>query len=118
MDILRTEGLYKTYNEGNENEVHALKPLDISVEEGVFYAIIGRSGSGKSTLMNALLGLKKQSGGNIVFNKLKRNEIGVLPQQEPVERDFPATVREIVLSGTQKRAHAFPRALPFSIPRG
>ncbi|MBE6881951.1 MAG: ABC transporter ATP-binding protein, partial [Ruminococcaceae bacterium] len=46
MNILRTEGLYKTYNEGSENEVHALKPLDISIEGGLFYAIIGRSGSG------------------------------------------------------------------------
>ena len=36
MNILRTEGLYKTYNEGGENEVHALKPLDISIEGGLF----------------------------------------------------------------------------------
>ena len=65
MDILRTEGLYKTYNEGSENEVHALKPLDISIEEGVFYAIIGRSGSGKSTLLQILGGLDRPSGGKL-----------------------------------------------------
>ena len=45
MVILRTEGLYKTYNEGSANEVRALKPLDLRVEKGVFYAIIGPSGS-------------------------------------------------------------------------
>ena len=65
MAILRTEGLYKTYNEGSENEVHALKPLDISIEEGIFYAIIGRSGSGKSTLLQILGGLDRPSGGKL-----------------------------------------------------
>ena len=68
MDILRTEGLYKTYNEGSENEVHALKPLDISIEEGVFYAIIGRSGSGKSTLMQQLNGLLKPTSGQVLLD--------------------------------------------------
>ena len=59
MEILRTEGLYKTYNEGTELEVRALKPLDLSIEKGVFYAIIGRSGSGKSTLMKIIAGSEK-----------------------------------------------------------
>ena len=86
MDILRTEGLYKTYNEGSENEVHALKPLDISVEEGVFYAIIGRSGSGKSTLLQILGGLDRPSGGKLyIENKsifdLSNNELCRLRRQ-------------------------------------
>ena len=86
MDILRTEGLYKTYNEGNKNEVHALKPLDISIEEGVFYAIIGRSGSGKSTLLQILGGLDRPSGGKLYIEDksifdLSNNELCRLRRQ-------------------------------------
>ncbi len=86
MDILRTEGLYKTYNEGGENEVHALKPLDISIEEGVFYAIIGRSGSGKSTLLQILGGLDRPSGGKLYIEDksifdLSNNELCRLRRQ-------------------------------------
>ena len=86
MDILRTEGLYKTYNEGSENEVHALKPLDISIEEGVFYAIIGRSGSGKSTLLQILGGLDRPSGGKLYIEDksifdLSNNELCHLRRQ-------------------------------------
>ena len=86
MDILRTEGLYKTYNEGSENEVHALKPLDISIEEGVFYAIIGRSGSGKSTLLQILGGLDRPSGGKLFIEDksifdLSNNELCRLRRQ-------------------------------------
>ena len=86
MNILRTEGLYKTYNEGSENEVHALKPLDISIEEGVFYAIIGRSGSGKSTLLQILGGLDRPSGGKLYIEDksifdLSNNELCRLRRQ-------------------------------------
>ena len=86
MDILRTEGLYKTYNEGSENEVHALKPLDISIEEGVFYAIIGRSGSGKSTLLQILGGLDRPTGGKLFIEDksifdLSNNELCRLRRQ-------------------------------------
>ena len=69
MVILRTEGLYKTYNEGSANEVRALKPLDLRVEKGMFYAIIGRSGSGKSTLLQLLGALDKPSGGKLFLEE-------------------------------------------------
>lgn len=69
MVILRTEGLYKTYNEGSANEVRALKPLDLRIEKGVFYAIIGRSGSGKSTLLQLLGALDKPSGGKLFLEE-------------------------------------------------
>ena len=69
MVILRTEGLYKTYNEGSANEVRALKPLDLRVEKGVFYAIIERSGSGKSTLLQLLGALDKPSGGKLFLEE-------------------------------------------------
>lgn len=86
MNILRTEGLYKTYNEGSENEVHALKPLDISIEGGLFYAIIGRSGSGKSTLLQILGGLDHPSGGKLYIEDksifdLSNNELCRLRRQ-------------------------------------
>ena len=86
MDILGTEGLYKTYNKGSENEVHALKPLDINIEEGVFYAIIGRSGSGKSTLLRILGGLDRPTGGKLFIEDksifdLPNNELCRLRRQ-------------------------------------
>ena len=93
MEILRTEGLYKTYNEGSSLEVRALKPLDLSIEKGVFYAIIGRSGSGKSTLLQILGGLDRPTGGKLFIEdadvfalsnsalcKLRRRRIGFVFQ--------------------------------------
>lgn len=74
--------------------------LDFKVSEGDYLYIIGENGSGKSTLMKALLGQKCVLGGEIIFDKsLSRKEIGYLPQQTVIQRDFPASVKEIVYSG-------------------
>lgn len=74
--------------------------LDFKVSEGDYLYIIGENGSGKSTLMKALLGQKFVLGGEIIFDKsLSRKEIGYLPQQTVIQRDFPASVKEIVYSG-------------------
>lgn len=74
--------------------------LNFEVNEGDYLCIIGENGSGKSTLMKALLGQKSVVSGKISFDKsLDRKEIGYLPQQTVVQKDFPASVREIVLSG-------------------
>lgn len=74
--------------------------LSFTVSEGDFLSVLGDNGSGKSTLMKTLLGLHRPSSGVIEFqNGLKASEIGYLPQQTPVQRDFPASVREVVLSG-------------------
>ena len=74
--------------------------LDFAVNSGDYLCIVGENGSGKSTLMKALLGLKKVSDGSISYGDgLHRKNIGYLPQQTEVQRDFPATVKEIVLSG-------------------
>ena len=63
-----------------------------------------RCGSGKSTLMKTLLGLRAPLAGSITFGDgLHKNEIGYLPQQTPVQRDFPASVQEVVLSGCLNR---------------
>ena len=78
--------------------------LNFTVNEGDYLCIVGENGSGKSTLMKTLLHLKEPLGGQIVFSDgLKANEIGYLPQQTVVQKDFPASVWEIVLSGCQGR---------------
>ena len=67
---------------------------------GDYLCIVGENGSGKTTLMKTLLGLNPLISGKIEFGDgIKKNEIGYLPQQTPVQRDFPASVIEIVLSG-------------------
>ena len=79
--------------------------LDFTVNAGDYLCIVGENGSGKSTLMKTLLGLKEPISGTVIIGDgLKKNEIGYLPQQTIVQRDFPASVREIVLSGCQGRA--------------
>lgn len=78
--------------------------LSFSVSEGDYLCIVGENGSGKSTLMKTLLNLQSPMGGIIeTGDGLKRNQIGYLPQQTVVQRDFPASVKEIVLSGCQAR---------------
>ena len=76
------------------------KNLSFTVEKGDYLCIVGENGSGKSTLMKCLLGLKTADGGTLKYGDgLKRNEIGYLPQQSQIQRSFPASVREVVLSG-------------------
>lgn len=87
----------------------AVKDVNFVVNEGDYLCIVGENGSGKTTLMKTILGLIKPSGGEIVFTGLKQNEIGFIPQQTPVQKDFPTSVFEVVLSGCQNR-HVF---LPF-----
>ena len=78
--------------------------VNFSVEQGDYLCIVGENGSGKSTLMKTMLGLLKPMGGAITFGDgLRNNEVGYLPQQTQVQRDFPATVWEIVLSACQAR---------------
>ncbi|MCR4709181.1 MAG: metal ABC transporter ATP-binding protein [Clostridiales bacterium] len=82
-----------------------IENLDFSVDPGDYLCIIGENGSGKSTLMKTLLGLRSPLGGKIIKGDgLKDNEIGYLPQQTQIQKDFPASVKEIVLSGCQGRA--------------
>lgn len=78
--------------------------LNFSVNAGEYLCIVGENGSGKTTLMKTLLHLQEPVGGQILIGDgLKKNEIGYLPQQTIVQKDFPASVREIVLSGCQGR---------------
>ena len=81
-----------------------LEKLNFEVEAGDYLCIVGENGSGKTTLMKTLLQLTAPLSGEILFGDgLKKNEIGYLPQQTVIQRDFPASVREIVLSGCLSR---------------
>ena len=89
---------------GYESNVVA-ENISFEVNEGDYLCIVGENGSGKSTLMKTILGLQNPFSGKIeTGDGLKRNEIGYLPQQTAVQRDFPASVWEIVLSGCQSRS--------------
>ena len=83
--------------------ISAFEHVTFSVDEGDFLCIVGENGSGKSTLIKGLLGLKQYSSGSITYNGVKQNEIGYLPQQTAAQKDFPATVREVVISGCLNR---------------
>ena len=75
--------------------------INFSVAQGDYLCIVGENGAGKSTLMKTLLGLTPLMGGRIVYGDgLEAHAIGYLPQQTFVQKDFPASVWEIVLSGT------------------
>ena len=77
-----------------------VKDLDFQIDAGDYLCIVGENGSGKSTLVKSLLGLKSVEKGQILFGDgLRQNEIGYLPQQTDVQKDFPASVYEVVLSG-------------------
>ena len=81
-----------------------IENLNFCVCEGDYLCIVGENGSGKTTLMRTVLGLQPPLSGEISYlGGLKKNEIGYFPQQTPVQKDFPAQVREIVLSGCQGR---------------
>lgn len=85
---------------GYEGEIVA-ENISFSVEKGDYLCIVGENGAGKSTLMKTLLQLIRPMNGEMITEEgLKAHEIGYLPQQTVVQRDFPASVWEIVLSGT------------------
>lgn len=78
--------------------------LNFSVNAGDYLCIVGENGSGKTTLMKTLLRLQEPVSGQILTDEgVGKNEIGYLPQQSAVQKDFPASVKEIVLSGCQGR---------------
>ncbi len=88
--------------------VDVVTGLNFQVNKGDYLCVVGENGSGKSTLIKALLGLKKTSSGHLHFLEgLTQNQIGYLPQQTPVQKDFPASVYEVVLSGTLGKKKLF-----------
>lgn len=88
---------------GYENQ-DAVTDLTMEVNEEDYLCIVGENGSGKSTLIKGLLGLLKPTSGTLtVGEELKKTGIGYLPQQTAAQRDFPATVDEVVISGCLSR---------------
>jgi zinc transport system ATP-binding protein len=81
-----------------------IQGINLEVYRGDYLCIAGENGSGKSTLMKGMLGLLPPQQGRIILGEgLKPNEIGYLPQHTAAQRDFPAGVYEVVLSGRQGR---------------
>lgn len=89
----------KNLSLGYDNKI-VLKNLNFNIEEKDFLCIVGPNGSGKSTLIKGLIGLIKPIKGKVIYKNLKQNFIGYMPQEVKVDSNFPASVYEIVLSGT------------------
>ncbi|MDR1939500.1 MAG: ATP-binding cassette domain-containing protein [Clostridiales bacterium] len=86
----------------------AVDDVSFRVGRGDYLCVVGENGSGKTTLMKAALRLLKPDCGEVIFDGIERREIGYLPQRAVIQRDFPASVYEVVLSGCLNR-----RFLPF-----
>ncbi len=85
----------------------AVEDVSFGVGEGDFFCIVGANGSGKSTLLRGVLGMLPLLRGSVDLAP-GRDRVSWVPQGETGERDFPATVREVVLTGTQRRGLHFP----------
>jgi len=94
MQLLKCENIHMNYD-----STKAVNGVSFTVDEGDFLCIVGENGAGKSTLLKGILGLQKISEGSVSFNGIKKSEIGYLPQRTQVQKDFPAAVKEVVLSG-------------------
>lgn len=83
-----------------------LSDMSLKINENDYVCIVGENGSGKTTLMKCLLGLLQVQSGEISYGDgLMQNEIGYLPQQTVLQKDFPASVGEVVMSGCLNKKH-------------
>ena len=96
MNLIQIRNLSFSY----PTKKDTLKNINIDIKEGTFNAIVGENGSGKSTLIKCILGLNKGYSGEII----KEEHIGYLPQKSEIQSNFPATIEEVVLSGTIKNS--------------
>ncbi len=104
MALIKCENVSLGYEGKN-----IIEDLSFEVNKGDYLCVVGENGSGKSTLMKNLLGLKSPTAGKITFGEgLIKTEIGYLPQQTSVQRDFPASVKEVVMSGCLNKCGLFP----------
>ncbi len=104
MKALQVKNLTIAY----ENKI-AVRDVSFEIDHGEYVCVVGENGSGKSTLIKGILGLKPISSGEISFSPaIKTGGVGYLPQQANVQGDFPASVFEVVLSGTLNKKRGFP----------
>ena len=102
MDIIKIKNLTTSYN-GHT----AIKNISIDIKKGEYVCLVGENGSGKSTLIKTIVGVNKKDSGEIIKN-VQPEKISYLAQNNLTELDFPATGKEIIMTGVQKR-----RVLPF-----
>lgn len=102
MSILEVKNLQTSYN-GHI----ALENVNFSIDEGEYVCLVGENGSGKSTLIKTIVGLHKKDSGEIILNE-KLENVSYLAQNNLTDLDFPATAKEIIMTGVQRH-----RALPF-----
>ena len=99
MSLITCENLTLAYDTGV-----VASGIHFALEAGSYLCIVGENGSGKSTLLKAMLGLHPGGGGKLTIDpEARRRGVGYLPQHTPAQRDFPASVREIVRSGCLKK---------------
>lgn len=96
MNILEIKNLSASY-EGHE----AIKDINIDVKKGDYICLVGENGSGKSTLIKTIVGLHKKDSGEIIKN-IDNDKISYLAQNNMKDLDFPATAKEIIMTGVQK----------------
>jgi len=102
LSLLSCENITIAYG-----ETVAVKGVGFELQEGDYLCIVGENGSGKSTLMKGILGLVKPVTGAFTFFGLSQTQIGYLPQHTKAQKDFPADVMEVVLSGCVNRHGLF-----------
>ena len=101
--ILEVKNLSMSYE-----RTQVLTDVSFSLLEGEWLSVVGENGSGKTTLLKGIAGLLPLKGGSVHFGSgITRRTIGYLPQQTAIQRDFPACVHEVVLSGCTGKSHAF-----------
>ena len=94
MNLINIENL--TFRYESRDDEDTLKNISLSVNEGDFLCIVGENGSGKSTLIKCIVGLNKVPEGKITL----KEKLGYLPQKTEIQKNFPASIEEVVLSGT------------------
>ena len=92
MDLIQVKDISFSY----PTKKDTLKDVNFSVKKGKFTCVVGENGSGKSTLLKCILGLNKGYTGEII----KPEKVGYLPQKSKIQSNFPASIEEVVLSGT------------------
>lgn len=96
MNILEIKNLSASYN-----GYKAIEDINLKVEKGEYICLVGENGSGKSTLIKTIVGLHKKDSGEVIKN-ISDDKISYLPQNNMKDLDFPATAKEIIMTGVQR----------------